>query len=400
MPPPERRRSATLCLVAVGLLVLAAGTGPALGVPSGTLGAALPLTVHDLVHFDPDLARERLAEARERLRHRQIRRELTAARLDALEAEIADLRERWRMSGATLLERRAELADLDRGLEPLAAPLAAATAEARRRHDRAARALRDLALQSRRYRATLPLATRLRPVGAMVLSEWRASEAEAAALRRRRDELAARRAEAAAELEAARARAARLNVRLAERVRARTGVRAAARAARDQAAAATAEVESLLAELNRVATYRLVWAGPPAGTVGDPPEPAAPTTEDVAIAHFGERRPGPQDRGVTIEPRLGQAVTAPADGRVAFAGSFRSYGLLLIIDHGDGYHTVLSGMSRLTVSVDQRVRAGDPVATFGNAGEARPRLYVELRRNGRPVNPLLWLAAGDSKVSG
>jgi septal ring factor EnvC (AmiA/AmiB activator) len=93
-------------------------------------------------------------------------------------------------------------------------------------------------------------------------------------------------------------------------------------------------------------------------------------------------------------------VDAPAAGRVAFAGSFRSYGLLLIIDHGDGYHSLLSGMSRLHVGVKQWVRAGEPVASFDDLGEIGPQLYVELRRNGRPVNPLSWLAASDSKVRG
>jgi murein hydrolase activator len=76
------------------------------------------------------------------------------------------------------------------------------------------------------------------------------------------------------------------------------------------------------------------------------------------------------------------------------------YGLLLIIEHGGGYHSLLSGMSRLTVGVDQWVRAGEPVGAFGDFGEMQPHLYVELRRNGRPVNPLSWLAAGHSKVSG
>ena len=95
-----------------------------------------------------------------------------------------------------------------------------------------------------------------------------------------------------------------------------------------------------------------------------------------------------------------QPVGAPADGRIVFAGRFRSYGPLLIIAHGDGYHSLLSGMSRLRVGVNQWVRAGEPVGSFDDLGEIGPQLYVELRRNGRPVNPLPWLAASDSKVRG
>jgi hypothetical protein len=96
MTAPERRQPATLCLLAVGLLTVLAGGAPAAAVPNGALESALPLTVDDLIRFDPELARERLAEARERLRHRQFRRDVLVARLNALDAEIADLRQRWR----------------------------------------------------------------------------------------------------------------------------------------------------------------------------------------------------------------------------------------------------------------------------------------------------------------
>ncbi len=105
-------------------------------------------------------------------------------------------------------------------------------------------------------------------------------------------------------------------------------------------------------------------------------------------------------KGIVIETRATAQIVAPYDGRVAFAGRFREYGLLLIIDHGEGYHTLLAGVGRIDVLLDQRVLAGEPVGVMESFAEAKPRLYVELRRDGHPINPLPWLAAETIKVSG
>ncbi len=105
-------------------------------------------------------------------------------------------------------------------------------------------------------------------------------------------------------------------------------------------------------------------------------------------------------KGIVIETRATAQIVAPYDGRVAFAGRFREYGLLLIIDHGEGYHTLLAGMGRIDVLLDQRVLVGEPVGVMESIAEAKPHLYVELRRDGHPINPLPWLAAETIKVSG
>src|SRR3546814_4737550 len=76
-------------------------------------------------------------------------------------------------------------------------------------------------------------------------------------------------------------------------------------------------------------------------------------------------------------------VVAPTRGRVAFAGEYRGYGRIVIIDHGNGWTTLLAHLDRLSVEVGSIVRQGDPI---GTAGRDRPRVIVELRRNGRPVN--------------
>src|SRR3546814_158253 len=76
-------------------------------------------------------------------------------------------------------------------------------------------------------------------------------------------------------------------------------------------------------------------------------------------------------------------VVEPTRGRVAFAGEYRGYGRIVIIDHGNGWTTLLAHLDRLSVEVGSIVRQGDPI---GTAGRDRPRVIVELRRNGRPMN--------------
>ncbi|MBM3535041.1 MAG: hypothetical protein FJX60_18620 [Alphaproteobacteria bacterium] len=105
-------------------------------------------------------------------------------------------------------------------------------------------------------------------------------------------------------------------------------------------------------------------------------------------------------RGLVYESRAGAPVVAPYDGRILFAGSFRGYGLILIIEHGEGYHSLLSGLGRIDGGVGQWVLAGEPVGAMGPTTEGNPRLYLELRHQGHPINPQPWLAAGTGKVNG
>ncbi|MGE0096246.1 MAG: murein hydrolase activator EnvC [Alphaproteobacteria bacterium] len=119
------------------------------------------------------------------------------------------------------------------------------------------------------------------------------------------------------------------------------------------------------------------------------------------IRTFGQEGPaGGLEKGITIETRPDAQVVAPFDGQVAFAGPFRGYGQILIIEQTDGYHTILVGLSRIDGIVGQNVVAGEPVGLMGNPESGRPALYVELRRNGRPVNPVPVLTARNDKVGG
>ncbi|MCC7346868.1 MAG: peptidoglycan DD-metalloendopeptidase family protein [Variibacter sp.] len=119
---------------------------------------------------------------------------------------------------------------------------------------------------------------------------------------------------------------------------------------------------------------------------------------------------GGAERGQAVATRVGAQVTAPADGWVVYAGPFRSYGQLLILNAGGGYHILLAGMDRISVDQGQFVLTGEPVATMGSGprsagavavGSSQPILYIEFRKDGTPVDPGPWWANPDSeKVRG
>lgn len=124
------------------------------------------------------------------------------------------------------------------------------------------------------------------------------------------------------------------------------------------------------------------------------------------VISFSERMPsGGQSKGIVIETRYSAQITAPCDGWVLYASEFRSYGQLLIINGGNGYHVVLAGLSQIDVQLGQFVLAGEPVGTMsaahkGKAQDSAPVLYVEFRKEGRPVDPEPWWADGSKKVQG
>ncbi len=135
-----------------------------------------------------------------------------------------------------------------------------------------------------------------------------------------------------------------------------------------------------------------------------------PGTGEV-VRHFGEGEAAGTAKGLSIRTRPGAQIVAPADGTVMFAGPFKGYGQILIIDHGGGYHSLLAGIGRIAGAVGQRVVAGEPVGTMasaaasvggttGTGSDGATSLYLELRRQGQPVNPLPFMAAHDGKASG
>jgi septal ring factor EnvC (AmiA/AmiB activator) len=118
------------------------------------------------------------------------------------------------------------------------------------------------------------------------------------------------------------------------------------------------------------------------------------------VQRFGQdTKTGSSAKGATFETRLRAQVVAPFDGKVVFAGPFKGYGQILIIQHGDAYHTLLAGMGRVDATLGQLLLAGEPIGVMGSQ-EAGTRLYVEVRRKGQPVNPLPWFTAARDKVLG
>ena len=131
----------------------------------------------------------------------------------------------------------------------------------------------------------------------------------------------------------------------------------------------------------------------------------------VKIRDFGAADGlGGTEKGLWIASRAAAQVTAPCDGWVVYAGPFRSYGQLLIVNAGGGYHVLLAGMERISVDLGQFVLTGEPVAVMGGGpqsaaaiavGSSQPVLYVEFRKDGTPVDPSPWWATKDSeKVRG
>ena len=119
---------------------------------------------------------------------------------------------------------------------------------------------------------------------------------------------------------------------------------------------------------------------------------------------------GGQEKGISIATRPGAQVTTPCDGWVVYAGPFRSYGQLLILNAGGGYHVLIAGMERISVNIGQFVLTGEPVATMGTqsqvasilaAPSSQPVLYIEFRKDGTPIDPGPWWAASEGeKVRG
>jgi len=183
-------------------------------------------------------------------------------------------------------------------------------------------------------------------------------------------------------------------------------------------------LKDLVAKLDKDGTPRTPDSG--GAPTGGPRDPARLTpavafaaakgalplpVSGVKIRDFGSPDGlGGTEKGLWIASRAGAQVTAPCDGWVVYAGPFRSYGQLLILNAGGGYHVLLAGMERISVDLGQFVLTGEPVAVMGGGaqsaaavaiGSNQPVLYVEFRKDGTPVDPSPWWATTDNqKVRG
>jgi murein hydrolase activator len=288
-------------------------------------------------------------------------------------------------------------------------------------------------------------------------AETQALVGELADLVRVRQELAVERDKQASEIATLGAEQKRMSALVEERQKRQSEVERAMEAERQRALALAkqadglkdliAKLEQSIEAMRRAEQFanRAEEAKPaPAGSgKGDDAARLAPTIAFAAakgtlslpatgakIKDFGAPDgAGGTEKGTSITTRAGAQVTAPSDGWVVYAASYRSYGQLLILNVGGGYHVLLAGMERITVDLGQFVLTGEPVAVMGAgtqvasstrtdsstapamtsasdsasppAGTSQPVLYIEFRKDGTPVDPTPWWATTNSqKVRG
>lgn len=393
-----RRRAALAALAAAALL------------PGSTLAA--PEDRERRAREELDRVEQALAAQRkviEQLRSREVSvldalersdRALAASRaeLSALKAELAEVE-------ARLVETRARTrgleADLSRSRTALEAravalyklgPLGPAEALL------SASSLPDLARRARYLRAVLE-ADRVQ------VGRYEAGRAalrqETAVLDRQQRELAtlARRQEALGERLRLEQEARR---DLLEAIQGEQGL--ATRAAEELSAAAEA-LKTLLVRLEAEAVARALRGeqARPAGGFAAARGRLAPPVAGEVVTPFGPRehprfRTVTVSNGIEIRAPVGTEVHAVADGRVVFAGWFRGYGKMLILDHGDQFYTLYAHAAELYKAVGEAVRQGDRVASVGDTGTlGEPVLYFEIRQAGKPLDPAEWLSVAEAR---
>ena len=379
-------RFRTAFAVAVALAALA---GPA----AAQLGA------------DLDRVREAIAESRERVaRFEREERGLLEA-IEAIDHSVALLRDEAERAAAAARDARAELERSEREASRAAARLAELEQVMARRAVALYRAGEIGAVQ------VLFAADDLRDFFTRVQTLRR--------LLRRDGELVARHREQTRAFRAARERATRASqvARDAEEnLELRTRELAEERAAKRDLARRLGRSRALergaLAELEIAARALRETV---AAWQGRPPPPAEELPEALDFRSLRGRLPAPVSgalsgrfgrvvdrdhqtatfrKGVVWEAPLGTPVQAVASGRVRYAGRFRGYGQVVILDHGDDYFSVSAHLDRIDVGLGEAVAAGDPVGRVGETGSLDgPRLYFELRRGADALDPGDWLAS-------
>lgn len=403
----------------------AAGLLAAVGVPA-ILAAQrdLAAAAADPQNSRTELSRAKRAATEAELRARQLAAEAEqateaidrtraqaaaiAARIQQAEADITEAEVRLALIGDLQLDLNARLAVRQQPLVRLSAAL-----QNMSRRPLALAALKPGSLKDTVY---------LRAVLATTLPEIRARTADL------RDDLARGRALAAdaeatlgqlrlseGQLQEKRRQLAALEVRqrVASRQARSIALREQERAL--ELAEEARDLDDLVGELDRVAALRRELAELP-GAILRPERPGAARVAAVArsvspamgggksanppaglrlpvqgrtLAGFGELGDsGLRARGLTLAPRGGAQVVAPAAGRVAFAGPYRGFGRIVIIEHADGWTSVITGLARNDVATGALLVAGSPI---GAAAATNAAITLELRRDGIPVNPLEYI---------
>jgi septal ring factor EnvC (AmiA/AmiB activator) len=323
----------------------------------------------------------------------------TESSLAQQQASLAQLQQRRDALQSTLGARRAELATLLRAAYTVgsAAPLKLMLAQ-----DRVADASRVLTwhryLQRERVQRIAALTAQLRELDTLERQIVQQRSALDAARQQQRAQLAqlqrdrSTRAQTVAQLEQryrdrrSRERALGSDAKSLERLLAQLRAAAAREAGRRAAAARAASRPSTGGKLRPPPPVVANAAPIQVGGLGWP-------LSGTLLAGYGGTLPGGgTSSGLLIGASAGATVKAVANGKVVFADWMNGYGLILIIDHGNGYMSLYAHNEALLRDAGDDVKRGEPVASVGNSGnQSRPGLYFELRRNGQPVNPGTWL---------
>ncbi len=395
------------------------GIGAALALAWPASEAATPATLLDPGDAEAALARatreSRLAEGRaarltreaetatEAAQRTASEAAALAARIQQAEADIEAARARLTIARsqraaltARLAEKQAPTARLAAALQTAARrPLALAALQPGSLKDVVhMRAVLDSAVPQIRARTAdlqrdLDNGRTLEAQAAQALEELRGGEA---ALRQRRTELAAleqrqrlasQSARGAAQREAERALA------LAEEARDLDGLVDRL----DAVAALRRELAALPGPVLRpddlAAALPAAPAPVPAATSAPPPRDFQLPVQGRTLVGFGARREsGLASTGLTLAPAAGAQVVAPARGRVAFAGPYRGFGRIVILEHAGGWTSLVTGLDRVDVAVGDSVIGGSPL---GRASGGAAPVTIELRQDGTPVNPLQYL---------
>ncbi len=162
-----------------------------------------------------------------------------------------------------------------------------------------------------------------------------------------------------------------------------------ARLAREQAAAKLHEESHGLEAINEYESSSQTLEQPAAGFSKAKGRLSRPARGPLVTAFHSELSKGVYSNGIDIKTAAKAQVIAPYDGTVIYAGPFKNFANLVIIDHGEGYTSLLSGLGETDTEVGQTLLAGEPVGTM--PADAGSKLHIEIRKNNHPVNPNEWI---------
>ncbi len=312
------------------------------------------------------------------------------ARIGLIERQRADLRARLAEKQRPLVRLTASLQRLSRRPPVLSLLRAGSVRDTMYARAVLATMLPQIERRTQALRTEIKRARALQEQTRLAMQQLRASQGELA-----------KRRQALGQLETSQRLASRASGGIADREAERALAMAERSRDLDTLAKTVSEAGSLRGELAALPGPVMRPARPEIALVGTEasPSPSPPTglpayvlpASGRLVAGFGALSQGlPRSRGIVLAVRQGAQAVTPAPGRVAFAGPYRGYGMIVIIEHPGGWTSLVTGLAQLDTRIGDTLVIGSPL---GIAGAGRPLLTLELRRGGQAVNPLDYIAA-------